>query len=462
MAISQKFSTLVKKTKSEISRDKFKKNKKITTRSKTNTNVVIGLGYVGLPLLFLMKKRLKQVTGVDIDAKKVFLIEHRELPFHDETLLKNFPVGKKLSVTTEFRVVEQAQTVIVCVPTPVTNAHEPDLRPLKEACYSFAQFLRPGTLVVIESSIYPGTTRDIVQPILEKGSGLSIEKGEFFLAHCPERINPADPYWHVENIPRVVGGVNKASTQNAASWYRKILGNVQVEEMESSEEAEAVKMVENAFRDVNIAFVNELAIAFEAFGINIVHVIKGASSKPFAFLPHYPGCGVGGHCIPVDPYYLIERAQKNGVSLHLLRTARQVNNFMPEHTVERTYQALASNGSKDLSGKVVTVLGLAYKRNTDDQRESPSHTMIKLFKQRGFQVRAYDPYLPKDSSATSLKQALVGSDVAVIATDHDQFIKTITPELLKRYQISLIVDGRNCLSKEPFEEKGIHYIGIGT
>lgn len=422
---------------------------------------VIGLGYVGLPLAFLIKKQGGDVVGIDVDPKKISTLLLHQLPFHDDRLAQTFEQIKKFRATADFSAVEEAGTVIVCVPTPIKKTHVPDLRPLKNACYSLARHLRPETLVIIESSIYPGTTEEIVQPILEQISGLSVKKGELFLAHCPERINPGDAVWGLENIPRVVGGVNPESTKRASAFYRHILPGVTIKEMASVGEAEAVKMVENAFRDVNIAFVNELATAFEKFHLNISHVIDGAATKPFAFLPHYPGCGVGGHCIPVDPYYLIDQAAKFHVPLRLLETARSVNNHMPAHTADLTYHLMKQVGL-DPKTTTIALLGLAYKPDSDDERESPSHELIHLFRVHHSPLVIYDPYVTHPLfSVPSLKEALSRADVVVLATAHHKFLSALTPEAIKRSHIRAVVDGRNCLDKEAIERAGIAYVGIG-
>ena len=432
-------------------------------QKRSQTVAVIGLGYVGLPLALLAKKQKFNVMGIDTDSKKIRAIAHGRSPFRDEAIERALAAEGKdgLRATTRFHAVEQAGIVVVCVPTPVTEDHVPDLAPLEQACRSVAPYLRPETLVVIESSIYPGTTETVIKPILEKGSGLSVAAGELFLAHCPERINPGDNHWRVGNLPRVVGGVNRESTEQASAFYRRLLPQGAVKEMSSVAEAEAVKMVENAFRDVNIAFVNELAIAFEKWGINILHVIDGASTKPFAFLPHYPGCGVGGHCIPVDPYYLIERARESQVPLHLIETALAVNNSMPAHTVDLTLQATDRLGLKPAETTVV-VLGLAYKADTDDERESPSHEIIHLLETRRFPVVVYDPYLAHPAlSAPSLAQALSRSVVVILATAHREFLRALTPEFLVRQGIRAVIDGRNCLRGQEIKKAGIAYQGIG-
>src|SRR3989338_9802325 len=276
---------------------------------KTEHIAVIGLGYVGLPLALLASRKGHTVVGVDIDVKKVELLNARATPFADEEITEQLK-NSSLEATMDFSRIKDVGVIIICVPTPVYENHLPNLEPVQNACKSIASHLQKGQLVILESTVNPGVCESIILPILEKGSELQCGK-DFYLAHCPERINPGDKKWNVENIPRVVGGFDEVSLQKAIAFYATII-SAEIKPIASLKEAEAVKIVENAFRDINIAFVNELAMSFSRLGIDTVNVINGAATKPFAFLPHYPGCGVGGHCIPVDPYYLIEYAKDYG------------------------------------------------------------------------------------------------------------------------------------------------------
>ncbi len=265
----------------------------------TNAVAVIGLGYVGLPLAIQASKVGFRVIGIDVDSTKVDKINNQEAPFEDSELSEKMKTVS-LEATTDFAAIKEAGIVIICVPTPIYENRLPNYEPLKAACKSVGLNMKLGTLVILESTVNPGVCEGIVISFLERFSGL--KRGQFLLAHCPERINPGDEKWNVTNIPRVVGGIDKISTNKAADFYRTVI-DAEITPMKSIKEAEAVKIVENSFRNVNIAFVNELAQSFSKLGIDIVNVIEGAGTKPFAFMAHFPGCGVGGHCIPVDPYY---------------------------------------------------------------------------------------------------------------------------------------------------------------
>jgi nucleotide sugar dehydrogenase len=416
---------------------------------------IIGLGYVGLPLALLADRKGYEVIGVDTDQEKVKLLLNKKSPVLDDSLEKQL-IKSHIKFFTEPSQIREVETIIICVPTPVLDNYLPNLEPLKSACSEVAKYLQKGQLVIIESTVNPAVCEEVVLPILEE-TGLK-GGGDFYLAHCPERINPADKKWTVENINRVVGGLEATSLQKATNIYKNLL-NAEVKQMGSLKEAEAVKVVENAFRDINIAFVNELAISFSHLGIDIVNVIDGASTKPFAFMAHYPGCGVGGHCIPVDPYYLIEYAKTKGFSHRFLSLAREINNFMPDFTVGLILQKLKELDIPVGSAKVA-VLGLAYKAQTDDCRESPSFEVISLLKGLGVTVSTYDPFVVDKSSHTALEAVLDGSDIVVVATAHDLF-KTLTPALLEKHRVKGVVDGRNCLAKEKFVSSSVLYTGIG-
>ncbi|HWO07539.1 MAG TPA: nucleotide sugar dehydrogenase [Candidatus Paceibacterota bacterium] len=422
----------------------------------THEVAVIGLGYVGLPLALLVAEKGHTVTGFDIDAAKISAITKGEASHVGARDRAHLTSLRTFSATTDPDTIGAADTYIICVPTPVSDGHEPDLEPLKSACRTVAQLLKRHALVVIESTINPGVCEEVVVPILER-SGLAVER-DFYLAHCPERINPGDSRWGVRSIPRVLGAAGPESLARAHALYSGLI-DAEITPMRSLKEAEAVKMVENAFRDVNIAFVNELAMSFDRAGINLLNVIRGASTKPFGFLPHYPGAGVGGHCIPVDPYYLIRYGEKNGFEHRFLKTARTINNKMPSYTVSLLAQALRKK-RKQLSRSTVALLGLAYKRDVPDERESPALRIRELLEKRGTVVRTFDPYVPDHSSASSLDVALQDADAAVIATDHTLF-RTLTPFHFMRAGVNVVVDGRNCLRKEDFQESGILYSGIG-
>jgi len=426
-------------------------------KNSDKTVAVIGLGYVGLPLALLADQKGYKVVGMDVNKEKVDLINKRLVPFVDQKLESTIKKSK-LTASTDFKALDQADIVVICVPTPVDEHHKPDLKPVISSCEQVAKHLKKGQLIIMESTVNPGVCDDIVTPILEKGSKLKVGK-DFYLAHCPERINPGDKKYDVSNIARVVGSNSSAGLEQAVAFYSSII-DAPIKPMQSLKEAEAVKIVENCFRDVNIAFVNELAMSFSRLGIDIKNVIEGASTKPYAFMPHYPGCGVGGHCIAVDPYYLIDYAQStNGFNHRMLSLAREINNGMPKFTVDTLIGALKKQGLDSKKAKVA-VLGLAYKADIDDCRESPSYEVIKELKKLKVAVKIFDPYVKKDSTVASLDEALTGVQAVIITTAHKEF-KQLSPDYLKNKGVKIVVDGRNCLDKNAFVKAGIAYFGIG-
>lgn len=425
----------------------------ISSIPRVTTAVVVGLGYVGLPLAVLAAKKGHRVIGLDIDARKVETINSGASPFFDVSLTRELG-HSRIEASTDFGLVKEAEVVIVCVPTPVRDDHSPDLEPLEGACRGIAPYLKPGTLVVIESTINPGICENVVIPILE-ATGLRAGV-DFDLSHCPERVNPGDANRNVENIHRVAGSLTEQGLERTISFYRSILTGT-VHPMKSLKEAEAVKIVENTFRDINIAFVNELAISFDRLGIDIVNVINAASTKPFAFMAHFPSCGVGGHCIPVDPYYLIAEGKRNGFDHEFLSLARKINNRMPTFTVDVLEKTLEARG-ETLRGARIAVLGLSYKADIDDTRESPSYKIIEELGERGALPVAYDPFVRSD--ITSLDDALTGTRAAIIATAHREF-KNLRPHEFLDRNVTVVIDGKNCLDKEQFLNAGVVYRGIG-
>ncbi|AJF60093.1 MAG: nucleotide sugar dehydrogenase [archaeon GW2011_AR10] len=415
---------------------------------------IIGLGYVGLPLACLCARKGLTTFGFDVNKKTVEKINAGISHIADAELERQVRKLKgKISATTDEKVISKASVIVVCVPTPVDEKHHPDLYALKSACSSIARNLKKGQLIIVESTIFPGTTEEVVLPILQE-SGLKPEK-DFFLVHCPERIDPGSRKWGIENIPRVLGGMSKEGTKKAKNFYGNVL-KAEVFEMNSVKEAEAVKLTENSFRDVNIAFVNELAKSFDKMGIDVADVIRGASTKPFGFMPFWPGPGVGGHCIAIDPYYLIERAKSKGFQHEFLPLARKINDSMPAFVV-----GLAEFLTGNLEGKKIACLGIAYKADVDDTRESPALKVVELLKEKRAVVKTFDPFVKSKSNCSSLEEAVKEADCVVLLTAHNLFVKTISAEFLKKNNVKAVVDARNALDKDAISAAGIRFKGIG-
>jgi UDP-N-acetyl-D-glucosamine dehydrogenase len=422
----------------------------------TKTICVIGLGYVGLPLACLCASKGYTTYGLDIDKEVVEKTNTGISHIDDEWIKANLPKAQgKLIATTDPSIISKSDIVLICVPTPVDKSLQPDLNAVTSATEAISKHLKKEHIIILESTVFPGTTDEVVKPILEK-SGLKAGT-DFVLAHCPERIDPGNKKWNVSNIPRVVGTVNKQKTKLVAEFYRSII-DAEITELSSIKAAEATKIMENTFRDINIAFINEMAMSFDNLGIDITEVVKGASTKPFAFMPHYPGCGVGGHCIPVDPYYLIERAKAAGFTHNFLSLAREINNSMPKYTISRLVDALNAIG-KSIRGTKITVLGVAYKGGVEDDRESPSYKIIDELKKLGADLIIFDPYITSKSTVKTLDQAL-DAEAIIIATNHPAF-RQITPDILVKKGVKVFVDGKNMFDPAPIKQAGIEYRGIG-
>jgi nucleotide sugar dehydrogenase len=427
----------------------------LSTQGNTERLAVVGLGYVGLPLAILAAEKGYVTTGIDSNEAKLKLLESGTSYIDDIT--DEMIAGTTVSFTADPATIKDATVVILCVPTPVTEDKMPDLRPLEGALAMAAPFIQPGTLVVVESTINPGVCDDVLIPKLQELTGLTVGE-ELDVVHCPERINPGDPKWNVRNISRVIGGSTQRALDRGVALYNTLI-DAEIKPMASIKEAEAVKVVENSFRDINIAFVNELAMAFHKLDINLNNVIDGAATKPFSFMPHYPGCGVGGHCIPVDPYYLIEYSRGFGFDHKFLSLARSINEGMPQFTVDLLEGTLPTG--RTLEGYKVALLGLSYKANVGDDRESPAYQIRRILQEAGVDLQTFDPYI-KTSTAVSLDEALAHADAVVIATGHNEF-KELSAESLKRHGVVTVVDGRNVLaaSRQQLLDQGINYIGIG-
>lgn len=418
---------------------------------------VLGLGYVGLPLACAIAKLTDhEVVGYDESQNKVAQINNKMCPIDDVQCADDLKiVDFKCSSNSE--IIKNSDIYIVCVPTPVLNDYTPDLSPVKSATETIAKYLKTGQSVIIESTINPGVCDEIVVPILEKMTEMRAGT-DFDVAHCPERINPGDPVWNVYNIPRNIGSTSPEATRRLAEFYREFVSN-EINEMPNLKTAEATKIIENTFRDINIAFVNELAKSFDVLGIDLISVIKGASNKPFAFMPHFPSCGVGGHCIPVDPYYLIERAKQSGFDHKFLKLAREINNSMPEYTIEKLIDAL-NIIEKPIKNTSIGLLGLSYKANVGDIRESPSIKLRSILLEKQANLFIFDPYFPEMSNVKSLDEILDKCDAILIATDHSEF-NGLSAELLFDKGVKVVVDGKNMLDKFEITSKGILYRGIG-
>jgi UDP-N-acetyl-D-glucosamine dehydrogenase len=416
---------------------------------------VIGLGYVGLPLAVRAKEKGYEVIGLDLDKKKVDMINKKRSPIEDDFLSENLPKFP-FKASVDPREIRKADIVLICVPTPVDHLYNPDLRPVEGACEMAAKNLKKGALVVLESTVNPGVSEEVVKPIFES-YGHKIGQ-DVFIAHCPERINPGDPKWNVTNIPRVVGAFTPKGLAKAKAFYESIVDGT-IRPMKHIREAEACKVVENSFRDINIAFVNELAKSFDALDIDVKDVIEGASTKPFGFMPFYPACGIGGHCIPVDPYYLIERAKRAGFDHKFLRTSRTINNSMPDYTVELLQDKL-NEIKKPLNGTNVGIAGIAYKANVDDDRESPYYGIVKALKKHKANIHTFDPHIREKSTCKNLEELLKKSEAIILVANHREF-EVLTGKLLKKNSIKVVIDGKNCLDKDGIKKAGVIYKGIG-
>jgi UDP-N-acetyl-D-glucosamine dehydrogenase len=383
---------------------------------------VIGLGYVGLPLAVELGHAGFRVTGFDIDEKRVAKLNRgisyiQDVPTHD---VKKLVKTGHFAATTDFSRLRKMDAVNVCVPTPLSKMRDPDVSFVVSAFEQVAKHLRPGQLLILESTTYPGTTDELILPMLAK-SGLAVGK-DFFLAFSPERVDPGNPQFNTKNIPKVVGGVTATCTDVAVRLYRQRLDKVVP--VSSPSVAEMVKLLENTFRSVNIGLVNELALMCDRLKVDVWEVIEAAATKPFGFMPFYPGPGLGGHCIPIDPFYLSWKARASGFEARFIELAGQINGHMPEHVVHRVAESLNARG-KAVMGSRVVVLGVAYKADIDDVRESPSLDIMETLRERGARVDYIDPFVPSlELAGTRMRSVpltaatLKRYDCAVIATAH--------------------------------------------
>ena len=353
---------------------------------------IVGLGYVGLPLGLQFAKSGLQVIGLDTDAKKVELINQGRSYIHhiSSDLIEQQVKAGRFAASNDFGRVSDCDAVLICVPTPLNRNREPDISYILETGRSLAPHLSKGTLVVLESTTYPGTTDEALLNVIECGSGMVAGK-DFHLAFSPEREDPGNPDSKVATIPKVVGGLTAKCRDKAVELYSHAIQKVVP--VSSCRAAEATKLLENIFRSVNIALVNELKVVYEAMGIDVWEVIEAAKTKPFGYMPFYPGPGLGGHCIPIDPFYLTWKAREYGQSTRFIELAGEINTSMPMHVVRKVGDALNSV-KKPLNGSRILLVGLAYKANVDDDRESPTYVLMDLLTQAGASVAYYDPYVP--------------------------------------------------------------------
>jgi UDP-N-acetyl-D-glucosamine dehydrogenase len=382
---------------------------------------IIGAGYVGVPLAQAFAEAGKSVVLVDVDPARVEQLNRGESYIEDVPSAKLRPLVEdgRVTATTDYDVLSDAAAILIALPTPLSRQREPDLRILVSAAEELSTRLRPGQLVVLESTTYPGTTREQVLPVLERGSGLTAGK-DFHLAFSPERVDPGRDDWTTTNVPKVVGGIDEASTEAAAAFYAQAIASVH--RVSSPEAAELTKLLENIFRSVNIALVNELAQLCDRMGIDVWEVVEAAATKPFGFMSFQPGPGLGGHCIPIDPFYLTWKAREFGFYTEFIELAGKVNESMPYFCRSLVSQALNHKHERSLKGSKVLVLGVAYKPDIADVRESPAVKLIALLQVAGAEVSYHDPHVPsfRENGVTMTSVPLEAGDYdcVVIVTDH--------------------------------------------
>jgi len=405
---------------------------------------IIGLGYVGLPLAIHFGQKGFNVIGFDLDTRKIDKI------LHGESYIKHIPAdtireltnAKQFDVTIDFSRLSEADCILICVPTPLSDKMEPDLSYILETTKTIAENIRRGQLVVLESTTYPGTTEEVLLPRLESND-MKVGK-DFFLAFSPEREDPGNKKFAATNIPKVVGGVTNSCLEVATALYNAITRSVPVS---STQVAELTKLLENTFRSVNIALVNELKILAHKMGIDLFEVIDAAATKPFGYTPFYPGPGLGGHCIPIDPFYLAWKAKEYDFSTRFIQLAGEINVSMPYYVIEKTVEALNRN-KKSLNGSRILVIGIAYKKDVDDDRESPGYAIMKMLLEKGAVVIYNDPWIPKlqatrkydfkmESTPIS-PEVLAEMDAVIIITDHSAYDFA---EIVKHS--NLVIDTRN-------------------
>ncbi|MCC7175548.1 MAG: nucleotide sugar dehydrogenase [Bryobacterales bacterium] len=412
-------------------------------RTRTARVGVVGLGYVGLPLAVEFARAGFQVTGIDLNGAKVARVNAGDSYVGDvpDAVLAPLAREGKLRATTDFAGIAGLDTVNICVPTPLRKTKDPDMGFIVSACEEIAKHLHPGMLLILESTTYPGTTDELVLPMFER-TGLRVGQ-DFFLCFSPERVDPGNPVYQTYNIPKVVGGVTAACSRMGALFYAQALERVVP--VSSTQVAEMVKLLENTYRMINIGMVNELAMMCDRMGINVWEVIDAAATKPFGFMPFYPGPGLGGHCIPVDPFYLSWKTRQAGIEARFIDLAGYINGQMPQFVVDKVQNALNQRG-KPLNGARVHILGVAYKKDIDDIRESPALDVIHLLERRLARVTYSDPHVPElradglELRSLAPEQAAAEADCVLIITGHSAFNY---PAVLERAR--LVVDTRNAM-----------------
>ena len=421
-------------------------------KAHTATIGIIGLGYVGLPLACTVAKKGFSVLGFDIDASKVARLNEGQSYINhiNAADVPQLRSDGRLAATGDFSRLAEVDAIILCVPTPLTRQRDPDLTFVVQTTEAIAPHLQRGQLIVLESTTYPGTSRDVMRPILERGQ---LRSGrDFFLAYSPEREDPGNADFSTAAIPKVVGGDGRDALKLACAFYDEVVTHTVP--VSSLEAAEAVKLTENIFRSVNIALVNELKTVFDAMGIDVWEVIEAAKTKPFGYMPFYPGPGLGGHCIPIDPFYLTWKAREYGIATRFIELAGEVNTAMPQRVVDRTIEALNERAARAPKGSCILIVGVAYKKNIDDTRESPAFRIMELLEKRGATVSFHDPMvaeIPRSRdhaefagrrSVPLTKAALSKFDAAIICTDHDNVDYRRLIDWSR-----LIVDTRNVCAK---------------
>ncbi|HXG76414.1 MAG TPA: nucleotide sugar dehydrogenase [Gaiellaceae bacterium] len=407
----------------------------------TRDVAIVGAGYVGLPLARVFAEAGKSVVLVDVDAERVATLNRGESYIEDvpgEALAPLVAEGR-IAATTDYDALAETDAILIALPTPLSRQREPDLSILLDAAREIAKRLRPGHLVVLESTTYPGTTREAILPLLEEGSGLRAGR-DFHLAFSPERVDPGRSDWTTKNVPKVVGGVDEESTKAAAAFYAQAIERIHP--VSSAEAAELTKLLENIFRSVNIALVNELAQLCDRMGIDVWEVVEAAATKPFGFMSFRPGPGLGGHCIPIDPFYLTWKAREYGFYTEFIELAGKVNESMPYFCRSLVSQALNHSSQRSLKGSRVLVLGVAYKPDISDTRESPAVKLIGLLRNAGAEVSYHDPHVPSFEqnglAMSSVPLEPAAYDCVVVVTDHSAIDYDKLVE-----EAALVVDLRN-------------------